>query len=48
MSIIDDFKAYTDKFGLVTPKNPPETSGNGLRYTAEYVVALCHNTKDLS
>jgi hypothetical protein len=39
MGIKDDFKVYTDQYGLVQP-SPGETSGNGLLYTAEYILAL--------
>lgn len=39
MSIQDDFKNYTDQYGLVQP-NPNGGSGNGLLYTAEAIVAL--------
>lgn len=39
MDIIEDYKRYTDKFGLVQPRRD-STSGNGARYTAEYILAL--------
>lgn len=48
MSIQDDFKAYTDQFGLIQP-TPGQTSGNGLLYTAEAIAALSdNNALDLS
>lgn len=49
MSITDDYKPYTDKFGLVQPEagSPAGTSGNGLLYTAQAVVAY-HDNDDLT
>lgn len=42
--IFNDFKKYKDHYGLVQPK-PNHTSGNGLRYTGDFVAALFVNKK---
>lgn len=39
MTILEDYKPYIDKYGLVQDK-PGNTSGNGIRYTAEAMYAL--------
>lgn len=39
MSILEDYKPFIDKYGLVQPK-PGYTSGNGIRYSAEAMYAL--------
>ena len=36
----NDFKLFIDKFGLISPYQSGISSGNGIRYTAEYVVSL--------
>jgi len=56
IKIQNDFKPYIDQFHLVqpekssTPNTPAPTSGNGLLYTAQAIVALYQNqalTQDL-
>lgn len=49
MSIRDDYKAYTDSFGLIQPEsgNPAGTSGNGVLYTAQAIVAF-HDNDELT
>ena len=47
MTILDDYKVWSDKYGLVLPEgedgNPVEVSGNGLRYTSDFIIALYDN-----
>lgn len=45
----EDYKPYTDRFGLVQPEpgDPAGTSGNGLLYTAQAVVAY-HDNDELT
>lgn len=49
MTILDDYKPYIDKYGLVQDK-PGNTSGNGIRYTAEamYAVLISRNWESQS
>ena len=40
-----DFLPFTDRFGFITPDGG--TSGNGTLYTAEYIIALIDNCKEI-
>lgn len=47
MRIIEDYEPYRDSWGLIQD-HPGNVSGNAIRYTAEYVIALHrHNLLDL-
>lgn len=38
--VLPEFQVYTDQYGLITDNNQGNSSGNGLLYTAHYVIGL--------
>jgi hypothetical protein len=39
-TLLPEFQAYSDQYGLITDNNQGNSSGNGLLFTAHYIVGL--------